>query len=75
VSKATRKIPIAIYIGDEDQFIPLAGVRRTRDLLLKENFPVHCVELKRHDHNYYTISDKINEDAWNFLKSAQLPAN
>jgi poly(3-hydroxybutyrate) depolymerase len=75
VGKATRKIPVAIYMGDEDQFIPVAGVRRTRDLLLKEKFPVHCVELKRHDHNYYAISDKINADAWEFLKAVQVPPN
>jgi poly(3-hydroxybutyrate) depolymerase len=74
VEKAARKIPVAIYIGDEDQFVPIAGVRRTRDLLSQRKFPVHYVELKHHDHNYYATSDKINEDAWTFLKAAQLPA-
>ena len=74
VEKAGRKIPVAIYIGDEDQFVAIAGVRRTRDLLLQRKFPVHYVELKRHDHNYYALSDKINEDAWAFLKATQLPA-
>ena len=75
VDKAARKIPVAIYIGDEDQLVPVAGVRRTRDLLLKGKFLVHYVELKKHDHNYYAISDKINSDAWDFLRAAQLPQN
>jgi poly(3-hydroxybutyrate) depolymerase len=75
VEKATRKIPIAIYMGTQDQLVPLAGVRRTRNLLLKGKFSVHYVELKQHDHNYYDISDQINADAWNFLKTQQLTAN
>jgi dienelactone hydrolase len=75
VEKATRKIPIAIFIGTQDQLVPLADVRRTRDLLLKGKFPLHYVELKQHDHNYYAISDQINADAWNFFKAQELPAN
>ena len=75
VSRAERKTPVAIYIGDRDQFIPLEGVRKTRDLLLKEKFSVHYVELKNHDHNYYALADQINGDAWKFLKEVQLPAH
>ena len=70
---AKRKTPIAIYIGDHDQFISVARVRQTRDLLLKAGFPVHYVELTGHDHNYYTLADRINEDAWKFLSDQQLP--
>lgn len=73
VDRARRKTPIAIYIGDHDQFFTQESVRQTRDLLLKFRFPVHYVELRRHDHNYYALSDQINEDAWNFLKEFRLP--
>lgn len=73
VKKARRKTPIAIYIGDGDQFFKIEQVRKTRDLLEKEGFPLHYVELKGHDHNYYAVSDKINADAWNFLKENKLP--
>src|SRR5581483_4087034 len=68
VNRAHRKTPIAIYIGDHDQFFSQESVRKTRDLLRKSGFPVHYVELSRHDHNYYALSDQINEDAWDFLK-------
>jgi S-formylglutathione hydrolase FrmB len=73
VGRARRKIPIAIYIGDHDQFFSQESVRKTRDLLKKAGFPVHYVELANHDHNYYARSDEINSDAWKFLRQNGLP--
>lgn len=73
VTRAKRKTPIAIYIGDHDQFFSQDAVRKTRDLLLKAGFPVHYVELDHHDHNYYARADEINADAWKFLKEFSLP--
>jgi poly(3-hydroxybutyrate) depolymerase len=75
VTRAERKTPIAIYIGDHDQFSSEESVRRTRDLLLKSGFPVHYVALVSHDHNYYAIADEINADAWKFFESVRLPAD
>lgn len=72
IDKAVRKIPIGIYIGDRDQFVPLTGVRRTRDLLVADGFPVHYVELKGHDHDYYALAGRINADAWRFLSAQSL---
>lgn len=73
VTRARRKTPIAIYIGDHDQFFSQDSLRKTRNLLRKAGFPVHYVELENHDHNYYALSDEINEDAWRFLKENSLP--
>jgi poly(3-hydroxybutyrate) depolymerase len=73
VTHAERKIPVAIYIGDNDQFFSQDSVRKTRDLLRKAGFPVHYVELENHDHNYYALADDINSDAWKFLKDKRLP--
>lgn len=33
LAKASRKIPITIFVGDRDPLVPIASVRRTRDLL------------------------------------------
>lgn len=55
VGRAERKTPIAIYIGDHDQFFPVESVRKTRDLLLKAGFPVHYVEMDHHDHNLRAV--------------------
>ncbi len=73
VARAARKIPIAIYMGDSDALVSLAQVRKTRALLEKAGFPVRYREIARHGHNYYEISDAINEDAWKFLEGARLP--
>lgn len=72
LKKAQRKTPIAIYIGDQDPLVPLAKVRATRDLLEKNGFPVHYVELKGHDHNFYALADQVSEDAWKFLSEQRL---
>ncbi len=73
VTRAKRKTPVAIYIGDRDQFSSLASARKTRDLLVGSGFPVHYVELKNHDHDYYAVSDRINSDAWQFFQAHPLP--
>ncbi len=73
VDRATRKIPIALYIGDADQAVSLEKVRATRELLLANGFPLHYKELRGHDHNYGAISGKINSDAWEFLSKQRLP--
>lgn len=73
VAHAQRKTPIAIYIGDHDQFFSVESVLKTRDLLRKSGFPVHYVEFVNHDHNYYAKSDEINADAWKFMKANSLP--
>ena len=68
-----RKMPVAMYIGDHDQFFSVGSMHKTRDMLRKEDFPVHYVEYVNHDHNYYDKSDEINADAWKFFKDVRLP--
>jgi dienelactone hydrolase len=74
LDRATRKTPIALYIGDQDSFHSLREVRKTRDLLVKRGFPVRYVELERHGHNYYELSERINADAWSFFSGVTLPS-
>ena len=73
VKRAKRKTPVAIYIGDHDQFSSLARARKTRDLLVNAGFPVQYVELKNHDHNYYALADRIDANAWQFFEKYRLP--
>jgi poly(3-hydroxybutyrate) depolymerase len=73
IDRATRKIPIAISIGDNDQMVSLAQVRKTRDVLRKKGFPVDYKEIFNHTHNYYEIADTINDDVWHFLEGYRLP--
>ena len=71
---AARKIPLTIFIGVEDTVVPLATARETRDTLAAEGFPVHLIEIERHDHNYRRRAPEINRQAWEFLAAQALDA-
>ena len=73
LGRAKRKTPIALYIGDRDQFFPLDRARRTRDILQAAGFPLHYVELPGHDHDYHAVAAQVNRDAWDFLSQYSLP--
>jgi poly(3-hydroxybutyrate) depolymerase len=70
--RATRKIPLAIWVGTNDAFFPLAAVRATRDALVRSGLTVELTEIKGHTHDYYSRSSEINKAAWAFLKDKAL---
>ena len=72
---AARKIPIAIWVGTNDAFFPLASVRATRDALVQRGIAVELTEMKGHTHDYYSRSSEINKAAWAFLKQHALTAD
>lgn len=73
VDRAVRKVPIALYGGDQDQTYPIAGERRTHDFLVRKGFSVHYRELEGRSHFYSPVADWINRDAWSWI-SKQSPA-
>ena len=73
VQKATRKIPIAIYIGDQDEFFTVAQAQSTRDLLAANGFPVSLTIFPNLDHNYGAVANIVNADVWNFFSQASSP--
>lgn len=68
MERARRKIPIAIFVGTNDQFFPLPVVRATRDALNARGFKSELTEIKGHTHSYYDRAAEINRSAWEFLK-------
>jgi poly(3-hydroxybutyrate) depolymerase len=72
IAFAKRKTPIAIFIGTRDRSFPLEDVRGTRDDLNRQGFAVELTEMPGHDHWYYDLAPKINQNAWEFLKKHQL---
>jgi predicted esterase len=72
---ATRKIPLAIYIGDKDQFYPIDVLRGVRDALQKRGFDLLYKEIAGHDHNYKAVAPTINEEIWEFFAANPLPAD
>lgn len=72
IERAKRKIPIAIFVGTNDQFFPLPVVRATRDALNARGFKSELTEIKDHTHWYYDRAPEINRSAWEFLKGHEL---
>jgi tetratricopeptide (TPR) repeat protein len=72
IDLAKRKTPIQIQVGTVDEFFPIKSVRATRDLLNSRGFSVQLIEMPGHDHWYYDLAPKINETAWEFLKTHEL---
>jgi hypothetical protein len=58
----------AVYAVIPDREGPMPLV-----LLDEHGCDVELTVIRNHDHNYYAISDQLNEKAWNFLKMAQMP--
>lgn len=72
IGVAKRKIPIAIWAGDRDRLVPEVHVRQTFQLLTDSGFPVELSMMARHDHDYYSVSAKVNKEAWSFLSQYSL---
>jgi poly(3-hydroxybutyrate) depolymerase len=72
IAVAKRKTPISIFVGTKDRFFALDDVRSTRDELNKQGFAAELTEIPGHDHNYYDLASKINQNAWDFLKKHRL---
>ncbi len=70
---ATRKIPLAIYIGTKDEFYPIEVVRATGEALKKRDFPLVYREMPGHDHNYKDVAPDINKEIWEYFSSHPLP--
>jgi poly(3-hydroxybutyrate) depolymerase len=72
---ASRKIPLAIWVGTHDPLFPLTVVRATRDTLKAGGFPVELTEVKGHTHAYYARASEINTQVWAFLKQHRLASD
>ena len=72
IERAKRKIPIAIWVGTNDNFFPLPAVRATRDALNAQGFNSELTEIKGHTHWYYDKAPEINRNAFEFLKKYEL---
>jgi predicted esterase len=69
---ARRKIPLAIFVGDKDQFFSLSSVKATEAALLERGFTIEVTIMKGHDHWYYDLAPEINRNAWDLLKKHEL---
>lgn len=72
--RATRKIPMSVFVGTRDPIFPLSLVRGTVTALNARGIVTKLNEIEGHDHNYYPRASQINRAAWDFLKEQRLTA-
>ncbi len=69
---AERHMPIAIWVGDGDPFFPVARVAATKSQFEAHGFSVRMDVLKNHTHDYGEVSEKVDREAWEFLRGTEL---
>lgn len=69
---AQRKIPIAIFIGDKDEYFPLFAVRKTQSALERAGHTVSVTVIPGHSHAYADVALEVNRSAWEFMKANRL---
>ena len=72
VPYARRKIPIAIFIGDRDEYFALIAVRKTQKALEQAGHRLSVTVIPRHRHAYSEVAAEVNRSAWEFLKGNRL---
>jgi poly(3-hydroxybutyrate) depolymerase len=75
ISQATRKIPLAIWVGTNDAFFNLKDVRATRDAFRSKGFTIEVTEIPGHTHWYYDLAPSINQSAFEFLQKYELTSD
>ncbi len=71
---AVRKIPVAIFIGDRDEYFPMFAARKTEEALRAAGHPVRLVVLPGRNHDYRKAAMEVTSGAWNFMKGTKLGA-
>lgn len=69
---ARRKIPIAMYVGDEDEYFSVGSVQATERALAQRGLPVELHLLAGRRHAYTDVPDDFNGTVWKFLKANSL---
>jgi Poly(3-hydroxybutyrate) depolymerase len=72
VPYARRKIPIAIFVGDRDEYFPLFSVRKTQKALEQAGHRVSVTVIPGHSHAYAQVAAEVNRSAWEFMKGNRL---
>lgn len=72
VPYAKRKIPIAMFIGDKDEYFPLFALHKTQSALEQAGHPVSVTVMPGHNHPYADVALEVNRSAWEFMKANQL---
>ena len=69
---ATRKIPISMWVGDQDEYFSMPSVRTTEHVLVEAGFPAELNVLPGRRHSYQDVPADFHDRVWKFLSSHAL---
>lgn len=69
---ATRKMPVAIWVGSKDQSFSAEDVTATKRAFDAHGFHLELSVLQGETHNYDNFSEELDNKAWTFLKDKRL---
>lgn len=69
---AKRKIPIAAYVGDKDEYFSVVSVQATESILKQRGFPSELHLLPGRVHAYSDVPADFHDTVWSFLKANAL---
>jgi dienelactone hydrolase len=69
---AKRKIPIASYVGDKDEYFSVGSVQATENILKQHGIPAELHLLPGGIHAYSEVPEDFHDTVWNFLKANAL---
>ncbi len=72
IGEANRHMPVAIFIGTDDQSFSLPYVRQTAEAFAYYGHATSLYVLEGHNHWYYDLAPYINDLAWAFLSQYKL---
>lgn len=67
-----RKIPIAMYVGDKDEYFPVESVQATASILKQRGIPAELHLLPGRVHAYSDVPADFHDTVWDFLKANAL---
>jgi len=69
---AKRKIPVAAFVGDKDEYFSVESVQTTERILKQGGFPAELHLLPGRVHSYMDVPADFHDTVWNFLKANAL---
>ena len=71
---ARRKIPVGLWVGDEDNRVSVDAVNATREAFTAHGFPVRATVIPFATHVFEgAAAEKVAREAWEFFQPLQLP--
>ena len=69
---ATRKIPIGMWVGDQDEYFSKTSLHQTEHVLTEAGFPAELHILDGRRHSYMDVPADFHDRVWTFFKAHAL---